>query len=143
MFADVPLFPEAASNHATAMDELFFFILGVCLFFSTLIAVSIVVFAVRYHRRSEADRPQSINHLVEILGGDVVHIPKRPGEPDCTWANIDKIRTRLGWTPTVAFEDGVRRMLVDIELWRDAPLWEPDSIAQATETWFRYLGEKR
>ena len=87
--------------------------------------------------------PQSINKLVEILGGDVVHIPKRPGEPDCTWANIEKIKNRLGWRPTVAFGDGVRRMLADIEAWRDAPLWDPDSIARSTETWFRYLGEKR
>jgi UDP-glucose 4-epimerase len=87
-----------------------------------------------------AGNPQSINKLVEILGGDVVYIPKRPGEPDCTWAAIDKIRTRLGWQPQVAFEDGVRRMLVDIELWRDAPLWDPRSIERATEKWFRYLG---
>jgi UDP-glucose 4-epimerase len=89
-----------------------------------------------------AGNPQSINKLVDILGGDVVHIPKRPGEPDCTWANIDKITSRLGWRPTVAFEAGVRRMLADIELWRDAPLWDPDSIARSTEKWFRYLGEK-
>jgi UDP-glucose 4-epimerase len=87
-----------------------------------------------------AGNPQSINKLVEILGGDVVYIPKRPGEPDCTWANIDKIRARLGWQPKVAFEDGVGRMLIDIELWRDAPLWDPSSIERATEKWFRYLG---
>jgi UDP-glucose 4-epimerase len=90
-----------------------------------------------------AGNPQPVNRLVEILGGDVVHIPKRPGEPDCTWANIDKITRRLGWQPTVEFEDGVRRMLADIELWRDAPLWDPDSIARSTEKWFRYLGHKR
>jgi UDP-glucose 4-epimerase len=87
-----------------------------------------------------AGNPQSINKLVEILGGDVVYIAKRPGEPDCTWANIDKIRTRLGWQPKVAFEEGVGRMLRDIELWRDAPLWDPSSIERATEKWFRYLG---
>jgi UDP-glucose 4-epimerase len=87
-----------------------------------------------------AGKPQPINRLVEILGGDVVHVPKRPGEPDCTWANINKIQNFLGWKPTVPFEDGVNRMLADIELWRDAPLWEPNSIAKATETWFRYLG---
>jgi len=89
-----------------------------------------------------ADKPQSINHLVELLGGEVVYVPKRPGEPDCTWANTSKIRSQLGWKPTVPFEDGVKIMLEDIDLWRDAPLWEPDSIAKATETWFRYLGGK-
>jgi UDP-glucose 4-epimerase len=90
-----------------------------------------------------AGNPQPVNKLVEILGGDVVHIPKRPGEPDCTWANIEKIQRVLGWRPTVPFEEGVRRMLANIELWRDAPLWDPESIARSTEKWFRYLGERR
>jgi UDP-glucose 4-epimerase len=90
-----------------------------------------------------AGNPQPVNKLVEILGGDAVHIPKRPGEPDCTWANIEKIQRVLGWRPTVPFEEGVRRMLADIELWRDAPLWDPESIARSTEKWFRYLGERR
>jgi UDP-glucose 4-epimerase len=89
-----------------------------------------------------AGSPQSINHLVDILGGDVVHIPKRPGEPDCTWANIEKATRLLSWRPTVDFAEGVRRMLADIELWRDAPLWDPASIARETETWFRYLGDR-
>jgi UDP-glucose 4-epimerase len=89
-----------------------------------------------------AGNPQSINRLVEILGGPVTYIPKRPGEPDCTFADIGKITARLGWKPRVAFEDGVKRMLTDIERWRDAPLWDEASIARATETWFRYLGNK-
>ena len=46
----------------------------------------------------------------------------------------------LGWKPVVPFEEGVRRMMEDIELWRDAPLWDPQSIAVATKTWFEYLG---
>ena len=41
-----------------------------------------------------AGDPQSVNRLVELLGGTVVHIPKRPGEPDCTWADISKIQKR-------------------------------------------------
>jgi len=85
-----------------------------------------------------AGNPQSVNRLVELLGGDVVYVPKRPGEPDCTFANISKIASQLGWKPTISFEEGVRRMLVDIERWRDAPLWDPDRIAEATKTWFRY-----
>jgi UDP-glucose 4-epimerase len=78
---------------------------------------------------------------VELLGGDKVYIPKRPGEPDCTWADISKIQADLGWKPTVPFDQGVHRMMKDIELWRDAPLWDPQSIAQATKTWFEYLGK--
>jgi UDP-glucose 4-epimerase len=84
--------------------------------------------------------PQPVNKLVEILGGDVVYIPKRPGEPDCTFADIGKIRRLLGWEPIVGFEDGVRRMTQHIGDWANAPLWNPASIAEATQTWFKYLG---
>ena len=86
-----------------------------------------------------AGDPQSVNRLVELLGGPVTHIPKRPGEPDCTWADISKIKARLGWKQLVSFEEGVTRILDNIEYWRNAPLWEPDSIAQATKTWFATL----
>jgi UDP-glucose 4-epimerase len=89
-----------------------------------------------------AGNPQSINKLVDLLGGDVVHVPKRPGEPDCTWADITKITKVLGWTPDVPFEQGVPRMMQQIHLWKDAPLWNPESIADATKTWFKYLGAK-
>jgi UDP-glucose 4-epimerase len=89
-----------------------------------------------------AGNPQSVNALVALIGGSVVYIPKRPGEPDCTWANISKIQKDLDWKPTVPFQDGVARMMKDIELWRDAPLWDPQSIAKATKTWFEYLGKE-
>jgi UDP-glucose 4-epimerase len=88
-----------------------------------------------------ADDPQSINRLVEILGGEVVYVPKRPGEPDVTHADIGKITNKLGWKPTVPFEQGVKNMLANIDRWNDAPLWDPDSIAKATETWFRYMAK--
>lgn len=83
--------------------------------------------------------PQSVNRLVELLGGDVVHVPKRPGEPDCTWADIRKIQRSLGWKPTVSFEEGVAAMLAHIEHWRTAPLWTPETIEAATRKWFEYL----
>ncbi|WP_372522785.1 NAD-dependent epimerase/dehydratase family protein [Sulfuricaulis sp.] len=88
-----------------------------------------------------AGSPQSVNRLIELLGGDKVYIPKRPGEPDCTWADIAKISRDLNWRLRVPFEEGVARMLKDIEVWRDAPLWDPESIAKATSTWFQYLGK--
>jgi len=87
-----------------------------------------------------AGSPQSVNRLVELLGGPVVHVPKRPGEPDCTHADISKIRGGLGWEPTVSFEEGVKIMLDHIEDWRAAPVWTVDTIAQATRDWFKYLG---
>lgn len=86
-----------------------------------------------------AGDPQSVNRLVELIGGPVVPVPKRPGEPDCTWADIGKITRELGWAPQVPFAEGVARMMAEIEVWQDAPLWEPASIAEATKTWFTYL----
>ena len=83
----------------------------------------------------------SVNRLAELLGGAVVHIPKRPGEPDCTFADIEKIRRVLGWSPRVSFERGVGIMLENIEYWREAPVWNPTSIADATREWFEYLGK--
>ncbi|MEY4331502.1 MAG: hypothetical protein RLZZ196_240 [Bacteroidota bacterium] len=84
----------------------------------------------------------SINRLVELLGGEVVHIPKRPGEPDCTFARVDKITKLLGWRPQISFEDGVAKMLANIDNWKDAPVWNPSSIEKATESWFKYLDGK-
>jgi len=87
-----------------------------------------------------AGNPQSINHLVELLGGDVIEsLPKRPGEPDCTWADISKISKELGWQPEVPFAEGVKKMLAEITHWQDAPLWDKSSIAKATRTWFEHL----
>lgn len=87
-----------------------------------------------------AGAPQSVNRLVELLGGGgVVHLPKRPGEPDCTWADTTKISSELGWKPRVSFEEGVGRMLENIDYWRQAPVWDESSIAQATSEWFKYL----
>lgn len=82
----------------------------------------------------------SINRLVELLGGEVVNIPKRPAEPDLTLADISKIKKMLGWEPKISFEEGVKKMLQNINYWKDAPLWEPDSIELATKEWFQFLG---
>jgi UDP-glucose 4-epimerase len=83
----------------------------------------------------------SINRLVELLGAkSVVHIPKRPGEPDCTWADVSKIEREIGWRAKVSFEDGVKMMLDHIDHWKGAAVWTPDTIAEATQGWFKYLG---
>ncbi|MBI3320386.1 MAG: GDP-mannose 4,6-dehydratase [Candidatus Omnitrophica bacterium] len=87
-----------------------------------------------------AGNPQTVNRLVELLGAEeVAHLPKRPGEPDCTWADMTKIRLELGWTPAVSFEEGVGTLLGQIEAWRTAPVWDEASIADATRTWFECL----
>ena len=85
----------------------------------------------------------SVNRLVQLLGGEVVNIDKRPGEPECTFADVAKIQRLLAWRASVSFEQGVASTLRHLDDWRDAPLWEPDSIKRATESWFRHLGERR
>ena len=81
-----------------------------------------------------------VNELVRLLKGPVVHIPKRPGEPDCTFASITKIKEKLKWSPTINLEKGVGIMLEHIDDWKDAPLWDSSGIEIATKSWFKYLG---
>lgn len=81
----------------------------------------------------------SINRLVDLLGGEVTYIPKRPGEPDITFADTTKIERLLGWHTMVSFEEGVAQMLARLDDWKDAPVWDSTSISKATEAWFRYL----
>jgi UDP-glucose 4-epimerase len=89
-----------------------------------------------------AGNPQSVNRLIELLGGARVDLPKRPGEPEVTHADIAKISRSLGWKPLVPFEQGVAKIVAEIDYWREAPLWDPASIARATDTWFKTLGAK-
>lgn len=80
-----------------------------------------------------------INHLVKLLEGPTVNIPKRPGEPDCTFADITKIKAQLCWSPRVTFEEGVSLMKGNLNDWKDAPLWDTAKIEHATKSWFQYL----
>ena len=89
-----------------------------------------------------AGNPQTINKLVELLNGDVIFLPKRPGEPDCTWADISKISSELHWKPLISFEEGVSKMLAEIDNWKDAPLWDTESIKDATKTWFQFMNKE-
>ncbi len=86
-----------------------------------------------------SDTTVSVNKIAELLGGDKVNIPKRPGEPDCTYADITKIKDDLGWQPTISIKEGVEKILADIDYWREATVWDPESIADATSDWFKYL----
>ncbi len=81
----------------------------------------------------------SINDLVSLIGGDVEYLPKRPGEPDCTFADTSKIKELLDWRAEVPFERGVEIMMSNIQLWKEAPVWDQASIAEATKEWFACL----
>ena len=84
----------------------------------------------------------SVNRLVELLDGDVEYIPKRPGEPNCTFADVSKIERLLGWKAKVPFEKGVQKMIEKIENWKTAPVWNSNSIQDATASWFKFLGDE-
>jgi len=88
-----------------------------------------------------SDSTVSINKIVELLGGEKINIPKRPGEPDCTFADISKIKKDLGWHPKISIEEGIKKVLDDIDYWKNAKVWDPDSISKATEDWFKYLSD--
>lgn len=82
----------------------------------------------------------SIKYLTQLLGGEVTYIPKRPGEPDCTFADITLIKRLLNWKPETSFEEGVQVMLKSIQYWKDAPVWSPEKIEEVTKEWFNRLG---
>ena len=84
----------------------------------------------------------SINKIVELLECDKVFIPKRPGEPDCTFANINKIKNYTDWKPQIKIEEGIKKLIDNIDYWRNAPVWSPKKIDIATRDWFKYLGKE-
>ena len=81
----------------------------------------------------------SVNKIAKLLGGKRVYIPKRPGEPSKTFADIKKIKNNLKWSPKIPIEKGVEEILKNIDYWKSAPLWSPKSIRKATKSWFKYL----
>lgn len=50
---------------------------------------------------------ETINRLVDLLGGARTYIPPRGNEPYNHCADISKIRKILGWEPSITFEDGI------------------------------------
>ena len=81
----------------------------------------------------------SVKNIAKIIGGEVVNIPKRPGEPDRSLGDIKKIKKQLKWIPKISINKGVRMMLNIIENWKDAPVWTPEKIRVATKNWFKFL----
>ena len=83
-----------------------------------------------------------VNKIIKLIGGRKVHIPKRPGEPNRSLADISKIKKDLNWQPKIKIEEGVENLLSNIHYWKDAPVWTPKSIKRETKTWFKLLGDK-
>jgi cytochrome c oxidase subunit 2 len=55
------LFPEQASTIAGQVDALLLFLIGVSVLFAGSIFLMIIVFAIKYRRRSEKERPRAIH----------------------------------------------------------------------------------
>ena len=107
--------------------------------------IEAIIFAANSSLKSEifnvgSGESVSVNKITELLGGEKVYIPKRPGEPDCTFADITKIQKYLKWQPKINIEEGVKKLINEIKYWQNAPVWTPDSIKEATKDWFKFLG---
>ncbi len=83
----------------------------------------------------------SVKKIAKYLGGETVHIPKRPGEPDITFADTTKIKRKLNWKPKIDIKMGIKELIKNIDYWKNAPLWTPIKIKKATRTWFKYLSQ--
>ena len=80
-----------------------------------------------------------INKIAKLIGGKRIYIPKRPGEPDRSLADISKIKKHLNWQPKIDIEEGTKDLLKRIDSWKRAPVWTPKSIKKATKVWFKFL----
>ena len=84
----------------------------------------------------------TVNKIAKLIGGKRIHIPKRPGEPDRSLADISKIKRDLKWKPKIKIEKGVKELLSKIDYWKEAPVWTPKRIKKATRIWFKLLKKK-
>ncbi len=52
----------------------------------------------------------SINKIASVIGGEKIFIPKRPGDPNRSCADISKIKKDINWKPRVSIYEGIRRL---------------------------------
>ncbi len=52
----------------------------------------------------------SINQIVNIIGGKKIFIPRRPGDPNRSCANIQKIQRDINWKPEISIKEGIQRL---------------------------------
>ena len=84
--------------------------------------------------------PIRINKIIKLINPlKTEKIPNRPGEPYKTHANINKIKKALSWKPKISFNIGFNNLLLNINEWKTAPLWDKKKISNATKNWFKYL----
>ncbi len=84
-------------------------------------------------------KPISINFVASLISQNKTNIPKRPGEPDRTHADIKLAKKYLNYSPKVNFKDGLNIMLNGLSSWKNAPLWTKKKIKLSTRDWFKYI----
>ncbi len=84
-------------------------------------------------------KPTSVNKIAKLIGGKKINIPRRPGEPNITQANINKIKKHLRWKPKVSISNGTASMIKNINFWKKGKLWTKSTIMKETKEWFKIL----
>jgi cytochrome c oxidase subunit 2 len=59
--AGIPLFPDQASTMAARVDHLYFFITAVCTFFAMAVTVLVIIFAIKFRRRTPDQQGEPIH----------------------------------------------------------------------------------
>tara|TARA_B100001123_G_C15284492_1_gene1015152 strand:+ start:923 stop:1915 length:993 start_codon:yes stop_codon:yes gene_type:complete len=109
--------------------------------------IDAIIYAIKSDKKGEiynvgSGKAISVNRIVELLDAKKkTFIPKRPGEPDYSLADINKIKKDLQWEPKISIEEGIKEILKNIDYWKNAPVWTPSSIAAATKEWFELLNK--
>ena len=109
--------------------------------------VEAVVKAAQYGKNGEiynvgSGQETTVNSVANIIGGNKVKIPKRPGEPDRSLADITKIKSHFNWQPKLSIDEGIKILLKNINDWKEAPVWTPETIKEETKSWFTLLSKK-
>jgi len=81
----------------------------------------------------------NVKKIANLISPKQIYIPKRPGEPDRSLADIRRAKKDFNWKPVVSIEEGVKKLLQDISPWKTAPVWTPKKIKIATKEWFAQL----
>jgi UDP-glucose 4-epimerase len=53
----------------------------------------------------------SVQELADMISPDQIRTPGRAGDAQATLADISRIKSQLGWSPQIAFADGLRELL--------------------------------
>jgi len=63
----------------------------------------------------------SIKEIAGMISPHQEHAPRRAGDAEITLADITRIRTRLGWEPTISLEQGLRELIQLMQSEKPAP----------------------